>query len=233
MLDTLFSALTVDLLWLSLRVSMLATLGGTIPALLLAWLLARKNFIGKSLVDGLVHLPLLVPPVVIGYILLLSFGPRGPIGQFIESTTGFSFAFNWYGAALAAGIMGLPLMVRAFRLGFESVDADLEDAARVLGASDKHVFFYIILPLIKPSLIVGVVLGFSRALGEFGATVVFVANIPGKTQTLPLAIYNLSQFPGREYDAAGLGIVSFAIALGALWFANQLAPTKNSARQKN
>ncbi len=236
MTELLFGALTSELVELSLRVSILATLVGILPAFAIAWLLARKEFVGKSIVDGIVHLPLLVPPVVIGYGLLLLFGPQGPIGRTLEALTGFTFAFNWYGAALAAAIMGLPLMVRAIRLGIENIDSDIEDAARTLGASNWQLMLWIILPLIRPALLVGLVLGFSRSLGEFGATVVFVANIPGQTQTLPLAIYNLAQFPGKEYEAAGLSIVSFGIALLALWGANQIArpnkPTKTRKMRK-
>ena len=201
---------------LSLRVAGVATLV-TLPfGIAVAWLLARRTFPGKALVDALVHLPLVLPPVVTGYALLLLFGRRGPIGAFLEAQFGIVLAFRWTGAALACAVMGFPLMVRAIRLGLEAIDLRLEQAAGTLGASPVFVFLTVTLPLALPGIVAGAVLCFAKALGEFGATITFVSNIPGETQTIPAAIYNYTQQPGGEGGALRLSIVSIIIAVGAL-----------------
>src|SRR5258708_7491260 len=182
----------------------------------MAWLLARKSFWGKTLLDGLVHLPLVLPPVVTGYLLLISFGRRGPIGSFLADHLGIVFSFRWTGAALACGIMGFPLMVRAIRLAIEAIDRRLEDAAATLGAAGFWVFLTVTLPLALPGLIAGFVLCFAKALGEFGATITFVSNIPGETQTISAAIYTLTQVPGGDDAAGRLVLVAIAISLLAL-----------------
>ena len=196
---------------LSLRIASVATLAALPFGLAVAWLLARKSFWGKALLDGLVHLPLVLPPVVTGYLLLISFGRQGPIGKFLADTTGLVFSFRWTGAALACGVMGFPLLVRAIRLSIEAIDRKLEDAAATLGANAFKIFLTVTLPLALPGVIAGVVLCFAKALGEFGATITFVANIPGETQTLSAAIYTFTQVPGG--DAAALRLVAAAIVL--------------------
>src|SRR5712672_3062349 len=204
---------------LSLRIALVATAVALPFGVAIAWLLARKNFWGKALLDGLVHLPLVLPPVVTGYLLLISFGRKGPIGAFLAETFGIVFSFRWTGAALACGVMGFPLLVRAIRLSIEAVDPRLEDAAATLGASRLWVFATVTLPLALPGVIAGLVLCFAKALGEFGATITFVSNIPGETQTLSAAIYTYTNVPG------GLVVVAIAIALVALiaseWFARR------------
>lgn len=187
-----------------------------------AHVLARRNFPGKQIVNGLVHLPLILPPVVTGYLLLLTFGIRGPVGSLLEPL-GIVFAFRWTGAALAAGIMAFPLMVRAIRLSIEAVDPKLEQAAATLGASRVWVFLTVTLPLILPGIIAGAILAFAKAMGEFGATITFVSNIPGQTQTLPSAIYAFLQVPGAEGSATRLVVVSIVIAFGALLTSEALA----------
>lgn len=211
---------------LSLRVSLVA-MGIALPlAIWLAYILARREFAGKGLVNALVLLPLVLPPVVTGYLLLLSFGTQGAIGGVLESL-GIVLAFRWTGAALAAAIMAFPLMVRAIRLGFEAVDPKQEEAATTLGASPWRVFYTISLPAALPSVIAGAVLGFAKAMGEFGATITFVAAIPGQTQTVPSAIYAFLQVPGGEGQAGRLVLVSLVIALGAVivseWVARRVA----------
>jgi molybdate transport system permease protein len=201
---------------LSLHVAGLATLATLPLGIAVAWLLARRDFPGKALVDALVHLPLVLPPVVTGYVLLLLFGRRGPIGAFLEAQFGLVLAFRWTGAALACAVMGFPLMVRAIRLGIEAIDTRLEHAAGTLGASPLLVFLTVTLPLALPGIVAGAVLCFAKALGEFGATITFVSNIPGETQTIPAAIYNYTQMPGGEGGALRLSLVSIAIAIGAL-----------------
>ena len=181
-----------------------------------AYALARWRFPGKQILNGIVHLPLILPPVVTGYLLLLTFGRRAPVGSFLEQTFGLVFAFRWTGAALAAGIMAFPLMVRAIRLAIEAVDPKLEQAAGTLGASQVWVFLTVTLPLILPGIIAGAILAFAKAMGEFGATITFVSNIPGQTQTLPTAIYALLQIPGGEAAALRLALVSVVIAMAAL-----------------
>ncbi|MCG6559687.1 molybdate ABC transporter permease subunit [Ruegeria sp. 1NDH52C] len=207
---------------LSLKVSAWATAVSLPLALLVAHALARGRFPGKTLLNGLVHLPLILPPVVTGYLLLLGFGPTGTLGQALASV-GLTLAFHWTGAALAAAVMGFPLMVRAIRLSIEAVDPKLEQAAATLGASRIWVFATVTLPLILPGLIAGAILGFAKAMGEFGATITFVSNIPGQTQTVPSAIYAFLQVPGGESAAARLVMISVALALGALLASEVLA----------
>ncbi|APX22232.1 MAG: molybdate ABC transporter permease subunit [Rhodobacteraceae bacterium] len=200
---------------LSLRVALWATLAGLPFGVLTAYALARWEFPGKQVVNGLVHLPLILPPVVTGYLLLLTFGTRGPIGAPLKEI-GIVFAFRWTGAALAAGIMAFPLMVRAIRLSIEAVDPRLEEAGATLGASRLWVFATVTLPLILPGVLAGAILAFAKAMGEFGATITFVSNIPGQTQTLPSAIYAFLQIPGGEASALRLVVVSVVIAMTAL-----------------
>lgn len=207
---------------LSLRVSLVATLVSLPFAVAVAWLLARRQFPGHGLLSGIVHLPLVMPPVVTGYLLLLTFGTQGPAGSVLKEF-GIVFAFRWTGAALAAGIMSFPLMVRAIRLGFEAVDPRLELAAATLGAPRAWIFLTVTLPLILPSLLAGVTLGFAKAMGEFGATITFVSNIPGQTQTVPSAIYALLQSPGGDAAAMRLVLISVAIAMGAVLISEVLA----------
>jgi molybdate transport system permease protein len=210
------SAEEIEILLLSLRVAFWGVLASLPLALALAMLLARGQFPGKALLDGIVNLPLVLPPVVVGYVLLLGFGRNGPIGSFLETHFGVVFAFRWTGAALAAGVMGLPLAVRAMRQGIEAVDRRLESAAATLGASAGWVFATVTLPLIVPGILNGLLLAFARSLGEFGATITFVSSIPGETQTLPLAIYNLTQIPGGDAQAWRLCTLSIILSLGAL-----------------
>jgi molybdate transport system permease protein len=213
--------------WMAIRLSLKVALWATVLSLplavALAWLLARRAFWGKQLLNGLVHLPLILPPVVTGYLLLLTFGRRAPVGAWLEQTFGLVLAFRWTGAALAAGIMGFPLMVRAIRLAIEAVDPKLEQAASTLGASRLWVFATVTLPLILPGVIAGALLGFAKAMGEFGATITFVSNIPGETQTLPSAIYAFLQVPGGEAAAWRLVILSVIIAMTALLLSEALA----------
>ncbi|WP_333572624.1 molybdate ABC transporter permease subunit [Sphingomonas sp.] len=201
---------------LSLKVGGVAVLAVLPVAFALAWLLARVRFPGKLLLDALVHLPLVVPPVVTGWMLLLAFAPSGPIGSLLERCCGASVLFRWTGAAIAAGVMALPLMVRAIRLSLEAVDQRLEQAARSLGAGPVRTFATVTLPLALPGVLAGLVLGFARALGEFGATISFVSNVPGETQTLPLAIYSALQVPGGEGQVLRLAAVSIGLAFLAL-----------------
>jgi molybdate transport system permease protein len=201
---------------LSLRVATVAALASLPFGIAVAWLLARGNFRGKAIVDAVVHLPLVMPPVVTGYLLLLAFGRRGPIGMFLESAFGIVLAFRWTGAALAAAVMGFPLMVRAIRLSMEAIDPRLESAASTLGARRLGVLATVILPLALPGILAGTVLSFARALGEFGATITFVGNIPGVTQTVPTAIYTYTQVPGADLQALRLTLISIVIAFVAL-----------------
>ncbi|MGH1411899.1 MAG: molybdate ABC transporter permease subunit [Pelagimonas sp.] len=207
---------------LSLRVSLWATLAALPFGLFIAYALARWEFPGRQIVNGLVHLPLILPPVVTGYLLLLTFGIRGPVGSILHEM-GITLAFRWTGAALAAAIMGFPLMVRAMRLSIEAVDPKLEQAAATLGASRFWVFVTVTLPLILPGVLAGSILAFAKAMGEFGATITFVSNIPGQTQTLPSAIYAFLQVPGGEASALRLVIISVGVALGALIVSEILA----------
>ena len=203
-------------IWLSLRVASAATLLSLPLAIFVAHLLARGNFRGKMLLDALVHLPLVLPPVVTGYALLLLFGRRGTFGAALEQTFGLVFSFRWTGAALACAVMGFPLMVRSIRLAMESIDPRLEQAAGTLGARPAWVFATVTLPLALPGIIAGAVLCFAKALGEFGATITFVSSIPGETQTIPAAIYAYTQVPGGDGGALRLSLVAVLISLGAL-----------------
>jgi molybdate transport system permease protein len=201
---------------LSLRIAVVATACALPVGVAIGWLLARRNFWGKTVLDGLVFLPLVLPPVVTGYLLLISFGRRGPVGQFLDEYFGIVLSFRWTGAALSCGVMGFPLMVRPIRLAFEAIDRRLEDAASTLGANAMLVFITVTLPLALPGVIVGVVLCFARALGEFGATITFVSNIPGETQTISAAIYTLTQVPGGDAAAGRLVLIAIALAFAAL-----------------
>jgi molybdate transport system permease protein len=212
---------------LSLRIAVVATAWALPFGIAVGWLLARKEFWGKTLLNGLVYLPLVLPPVVTGYLLLISFGRSGPVGAFLYDHFGIVFSFRWTGAALACGIMGFPLMVRPIRLALEAIDRKLEDAAATLGANAALVFFTVTVPLALPGIIAGVLLCFARALGEFGATITFVSNIPGETQTISAAIYTLTQVPGGDEAAGRLVLVAIVLALAALiaseWFARRAA----------
>ncbi|PZO82203.1 MAG: molybdate ABC transporter permease subunit [Mesorhizobium amorphae] len=201
---------------LSIRVAAWATLASLPPAIAIAWLLARREFPGKAVLNGLVHMPLILPPVVTGYLLLLTFGRRGPAGAFLAEHFGIVFSFRWTGAALACAVMGFPLMVRAIRLSLEAVDRKLEAAAGTLGASPFVTFLAVTLPLALPGVVAGAILCFAKAMGEFGATITFVSNIPGETQTLPSAIYTFTQVPGGEAGALRLTLVSIVIAMAAV-----------------
>ena len=213
--------------WIAIRLSLRIALVATVVALpfgvAVAWLLARKDFWGKALLDGVIHLPLVLPPVVTGYLLLISFGRRGLIGAFLSEHFGIVFSFRWTGAALACGIMGFPLLVRPIRLAIEAIDRRLEQAAATLGANRLRVFATVTLPLALPGLIAGCVLCFAKALGEFGATITFVSNIPGETQTISAAIYTFTQSPGGDAAAGRLVLVAIAISLVALVFSEWLA----------
>ncbi len=218
-----FSPEELTAIRLSLRVALWAMLGSLPLAVAVALLLARGRFWGKAALNAAVHLPLVMPPVVTGYLLLLLFGRRGPLGRLLADSLGIVVAFRWTGAALACAVMGFPLMVRSIRLSLDAVDRRLEDAAATLGANAFWVFATITLPLILPGILAGMVLSFARALGEFGATITFVSNIPGETQTLPLAIYTLIQVPGGDVAALRLTLVSIAISLGALFLSEALS----------
>jgi molybdate transport system permease protein len=211
-----------EILSLSLRVAFWSVLVSLPLAVAVAHVLARSNFPGKTLFDATVHLPLVLPPVVVGYLLLLLFGRRGPVGAWLEEWFGIIFAFRWTGAALAAGIMGFPLMVRAVRLSFESIDRKLEAAASTLGAGRAGVFLTVTLPLALPGIITGVLLSFARSLGEFGATITFVSNIPGETRTLPLAIYTYTQTPAGDEAALRLSLIAVLLSLAALYVSEVL-----------
>ena len=210
------SELEREALTLSLQVAVWAIAAGLPPALAVAWVLARKEFPGKTLLNGIVHLPLVLPPVVVGYLLLLAFGRNGPVGGWLQDTFGVTIAFTWQGAALAAAVMAFPLMVRAIHLSLEAVDTRLESAARTLGAGRVEVFLTVTLPLTAPGLLAGAILGFARSLGEFGATITFVSNIPGETRTLPLALYSLVQQPGGDTGALRIAVISVVLGLVAL-----------------
>ena len=216
----------IGIILLSLKVA-LASVAFSLPvAVAVAYVLARFEFPGKTLVDALVHLPLVLPPVVVGFALLVLFGKRGVIGAWLDDWFGIVFAFRWTGAALAAAIMGFPLMVRAIRLSFESLDRRLETVARTLGGSRAWVFVSVTLPLSLPGIVTGVVLSFARSLGEFGATITFVSNIPGETQTLPLAIYSFTQVPGADAQAWRLSAMAVLLSVAALVAAEWIARRK-------
>lgn len=212
-------------LLLSLKVAFFAIVWLIPIGIGLAWLLARKQFVGKSVVDSLIHLPLVLPPVVIGYLLLISMGKQGIIGQWLYQQFDLVFSFSWKGAVLACIVVALPLMVRSIRLSLDSVDHKLEQAAATLGASPIKIFFTITLPLTVPGIITGTMLSFARSLGEFGATISFVSNIPGETQTIPLAMYNFIETPGSETEAMRLCIISVVIALSSLIVSEWLSRT--------
>ena len=212
----MLSQLEIEALSLSLKVSVWAVACILLPGIAIAWLLARRDFPGKALLDGFVHLPLVLPPVAIGYVLLVMFGRNGPLGALLYDWLGVNLIFSWRGAAVAAGIMAFPLLVRAVRLSMEVVDQRLETAARTLGARPWRVFLTITLPLASPGILTGVLLAFIRCLGEFGATITFAANVPGETRTLPLALYTALQVPGGEDAALRLALVAIALAIGAL-----------------
>ena len=216
------SAAEIGILLLSLKVAFWATIGTLPVALALAYCLARFSFPGKALVDGVITLPLVLPPVVTGYLLLAAFGRHGPLGYFFEQYLGITFAFRWTGAALAAAVMGLPLAVRAMRQAIESIDRGLEQAAATLGASPAWVFATVTVPLAMPGIANGLLLAFARGLGEFGATITFVSSIPGETQTLPLAIYGFTQVPGGDEQAWRLCLISIAVSLAALLASERL-----------
>jgi len=201
---------------LSLRVALVSVIFSLPLAILIAYVLARTRFPGKILLDALIHLPLVLPPVVVGFALLVLFGKRGPIGSWLDEWFGIVFAFRWTGAALASAIMGFPLMVRAIRLSIDAIDQRLETAAKTLGGSRAWVFASITLPLALPGIITGVLLSFARGLGEFGATITFVSNIPGETETLPLAIYALTQTPGGDAQALRLSVIAVVLSVLAL-----------------
>jgi len=207
----------LQILGLSLKVALWSVLVSLPLAVAVAYSLARVNFPGKTLFDAAVHLPLVLPPVVVGYFLLLTFGRRGPVGILLEEWFGIVVMFKWTGAAIAAGVMGFPLMVRAVRLSFEAIDRKLEDAASTLGAGPLAVFATVTLPLALPGVLTGMLLSFARGLGEFGATITFVSNIPGETRTLPLAIYTYTQVPGGDESALRLSLLAVVLSLAALF----------------
>ncbi|WP_373285461.1 molybdate ABC transporter permease subunit [Novosphingobium endophyticum] len=211
------------ILLLSLKVSGVAIVVTLPVAFALAWVLARWRFPGKVLVDALVHLPLVLPPVVTGWLLLLAFGTNAPLGRFLDDYLGLTFLFRWTGAALAAAVMALPLMVRAIRLSLEAVDRRLESAARTLGAGRIRTFASITLPLASSGILAALVLGLARSIGEFGATITFASNIPGETRTLPLAIYGALQIPGSELQVVRLAVLSVLLSVGALVLSEWLA----------
>lgn len=212
-----------EALWLSLKVSAWSVAGSLPLGVALAWALGRGRFPGKALLDGLIHLPLVLPPVVTGYLLLVLLGRKGPLGAWLQDNLGITLAFNWKGAAVAAAVMSFPLMVRAVRLSVEGLDKGLEQAARTLGAGPLRVFFTVSLPLILPGLLTGAVLAFARSLGEFGATITFVSNIPGQTRTLPIALYSLVQTPGGEDGALRLCVIAVLVSLAALLISELLS----------
>lgn len=228
MLDILrFTPSELSILWLSLKVALFCVALILVPAIAVAWVLARKSFLGKSLLDSLVHLPLVLPPVVPGFLLLLLLGNQGLIGKYLHNIFGISLAFTWMGAVVASAVMAFPLMVRSTRLSISHVDRGLEIAAQSLGAHPLKVFFTITLPLAMPGIITGLILAFSRSLGEFGATITFVGNIENETRTLPLAIYSYTQIPDGDLPALRLVILSMALALGALMISDKLERKAN------
>lgn len=227
---SLLSPAEWEVVHLSLRVSGIAILLSVVPAFAAAWALARGRFPGKFLLDALIHLPLVLPPVVTGWVLLLLFGPGGPIGAWLEQALGVTLVFRWTGAALTAAVMAFPLMVRSMRLAIEAVDIRFENAARTLGASPWHVLWTITLPLCLPGIAAGCILGLARSLGEFGATITFAANIAGETRTLPLAIYSALQAPGSDAMVMRLSVISIALSLGALVVSEALVRRSGARR---
>lgn len=227
-----FSVNEIDAIFLSCKVALVASLSSLPLGIAFGWLLARRNFPGKSLLDALLHLPLVMPPVVTGYALLVLLGTQGPLGSWLLRHFDVQFAFRWTGAALACAVMGFPLMVRTIRLSIAAVDRRFEQAAATLGAGPWRIFFTITLPLAWPGLVAGTVLAFAKALGEFGATITFVSNIPGETQTLSAAIYGLLQVPGMEFGIWRLAVVALVISLAALLFSEWLV-RRTQAEQDN
>lgn len=221
--------LEIEALHLSLLVSGWAVVGSLPFGILCAWILARRDFPGKSLVDGLIHLPLVLPPVVVGYFLLVMLGRRGVIGARLYEWFDITLAFTWKGAAIASAVIAFPLMVRAIRLSIEGVDQGLEQAARTLGCGPWRTFFTVTLPLVMPGVLTGVILAFARSLSEFGATITFVSNIPGETRTLPIALYALTQMPGGDEAALRLCVISVAVAFAAL-LASEILSRRMAAR---
>ncbi|ORT52544.1 molybdate ABC transporter permease (plasmid) [Vibrio sp. qd031] len=217
------SQFELDAILLSLKVAFVALCWLLPLGIAFGWLLARKQFLGKSIVDALIHLPLILPPVVVGYLLLITFGRYGWLGDPLYRYFGVEFGFSWKGAVIASVIVSLPLIVRAIRQAIEQVDTKLEQAAYTLGHSPWQVFWRVTLPLAWPGVISGAVLAFARSLGEFGATITFVSSIPGETQTIPLAMYNFVEIPGMEYQAARLCVIAIAIALGSMILSNRLS----------
>jgi molybdate transport system permease protein len=226
-----WTAAELTIVWLSLKVAGVAMLATAVPAVAVAWLLARGRFWGRTALNVLVHLPLVVPPVVTGYLLLRVFGRRGPVGAWLEQVLGLQFSFRWTGAALAAGVMAFPLVVRAVRLGIENVDPQIEETAATLGANPLWVFLTVTLPLALPGVLAGLVIGFAKALGEFGATITFVSNIPGETQTLALAIYTALERPGGDAAAMRLVWLSVGISVLALGISEWLG--RSAARRRS
>ncbi len=226
----MLSADELGIIVLSLKVSTVAVIASLPPAIAIAYLLARHDFPGKMLLDAIVHLPLVLPPVVVGFVLLVLLGRQGPIGSLLDRWFGIVFVFRWTGAALAAAIMGFPLMVRAIRLSISAVDRRFETVARTLGSGPLSAFFSVTLPLAMPGVVTGSVLSFARSLGEFGATITFVSNIPGETQTLPLAIYTFTQVPGGDAAAWRLSAIAVALSMGALVAAEWIAHRRLSER---
>ncbi len=210
------SPIEIEAIYLSMKISLWAVLAGLIPGIAAAYVLARKNFPGKLLLDGLLHVPLVIPPVVTGYLLLITFNDNAPMGKLLNSIFGVGIAFSWRGAVVASVVMSMPLLVRSVRLSIEGIDRGLEEAAKTLGAKRWRVFFTVTLPLSVPGIITGTVLAFARSLGEFGATITFVSNIPGETRTLPVALYNLTQTPGTEAAALRLCIISIGLSVAAI-----------------
>jgi molybdate transport system permease protein len=215
--------LETEALGLSLLVSGWAVVGSLPLGIVCAWVLARLDFPGKTLIDGIIHLPLVLPPVVVGYALLVLLGRRGAIGSLLNEWFGITLAFTWKGAAIASAVIAFPLMVRAIRLSLEGVDRGLEQAARTLGCGPIRTFFSVTLPLVAPGILTGVILAFARSLSEFGATITFVSNIPGETRTLPIALYALTPVPGGDEPAFRLCMISVAVAFGALLASEILA----------
>lgn len=215
-MPSLFSTSLLPVVWLSLKVALAATLFLLIPGIFLGWLLARKDFPGAGFLSALVHVPLVIPPVATGYLLLVLLGPRSFIGEGLQNIFGVRLAFSWLGAALAAAIVALPLMVRSIRIAIEKVDPKLEQAARTLGAGRLDTFFNVTLPLAIPGIIAGSVLAFARSMGEFGATIIFAGNISGQTRTLPLAIFSTLQIPGKDREVFMLAMLSIVVSLAAI-----------------
>ena len=222
-----FTPNELTVLWLSIKVAFFCVLVILLPATAIAWVLARKSFFGKSLLDSFIHLPLVLPPVVPGFLLLFLLGNQGLIGKYLHENFGFTLAFTWVGAVIASAVMAFPLMVRSIRLAISQVDRGLELAAQSLGANPIRVFFTITLPLSMPGVVAGIILAFSRSLGEFGATITFVGNIENETRTLPLAIYGYTQLPDGDIPALRLVVLSMALAFGALMLSDYLERQAN------